>query len=252
MLFRPALRITILAALIAIPAVTQPAYAQQQAAITPVAQSGQLTVDRIYGPPSLSGHLTRGIAWSPDGKRLSYLDAKGGGKDGKTELWALDPSTGERSRLISSDKLESIFPAPASKQSQATGAGRHAASQYQWAPNGQALLFDGSDALAWFDLKTQTGRVLVSGKEELTDVKISPDSKFVSFIRDHNIWLVSTADGQERSFTTGGTEPVRKGELDWVYPGRTGDVHRVLVVAGFFGDRLFGDERKRRLRNFRW
>ena len=218
MLFRPALRITILAALIAIPAVTQPAYAQQQAAITPVAQSGQLTVDRIYGPPSLSGHLTRGIAWSPDGKRLSYLDAKGGGKDGKTELWALDPSTGERSRLISSDKLESIFPAPASKQSQATGAGRHAASQYQWAPNGQALLFDGSDALAWFDLKTQTGRVLVSGKEELTDVKISPDSKFVSFIRDHNIWLVSTADGQERSFTTGGTEPVRKGELDWVYP----------------------------------
>ncbi|MGB7437765.1 MAG: S9 family peptidase, partial [Candidatus Acidiferrum sp.] len=120
--------------------------------------------------------------------------------------------------LITSDKLDSIFPAPPSKQSQATGAGRHAASQYQWAPNSEALLFEGPDALAWFDLKTQSGRVLVSSKEEMSDVKISPDSKYVSFVRDHNLWLVSTADGKERAFTTGGTEKVRKGELDWVYP----------------------------------
>jgi len=217
--FRPALRITILTALIAVPAITTPpAHARQKAAAAPAPQAGELTIDRIYGQPSLSGRPTRGIAWSPDGKRLTYLNTKGAGKEAKTELWTLDPATGERSMLISSDKLESIFPAPPAKQSQATGAGRHAASQYQWAPNGEALLFDGSDALAWYDLKTQTGRVLVSGKEDLTDVKISPDSKYVSFIRDHNIWLVSTEDGKERAFTAGGTEQGRKGELDWVYP----------------------------------
>ncbi|MGB7495738.1 MAG: DPP IV N-terminal domain-containing protein [Candidatus Acidiferrum sp.] len=181
-------------------------------------QSGELTVDRIYSQPSLSGRLTRGIAWSPDGKRLTYLESKGAGKEMKTELWAMDLASGRRSVLITSDKLDSIFPAPPSKQSQATGAGRHAASQYQWAPNSEALLFEGPDALAWFDLKTQSGRVLVSSKEEMSDVKISPDSKYVSFVRDHNLWLVSTADGKERAFTTGGTEKVRKGELDWVYP----------------------------------
>ncbi len=216
MSFRSARRITIVAAFAIVATIPEPAHARQAAA--PAAQSGELTIDRIYGQPSLSGRLTRGIAWSPDGKRLTYLDTKGTGKDAKTELWSMDPSTGERSLLISSDKLESIFPAPATKQSQATGAGRHAASQYQWAPNNEALLFDGTEALAWFDLKSQTGRVLVSGKEELTDAKISPDSKYVSFVRDHNLWLVSTSDGKERAFTTGGTEPVRKGELDWVYP----------------------------------
>lgn len=198
-------------------AVTVAQTAMAQAPAT-AAKSGELTVDRIFSQPSLSGRLTRGIAWSPDGKRLTYLDTKGSGKDAKTELWALDTATGERSLLISADKLENIFPAPASKPSQATGAGRRAPSQYQWAPNGNALLFEGPNALAWFDLKAQSGRVLVSGKEELTDTKISPDSNYVSYVRDHNLWLVSTADGKERAFTTGGNEKLRKGELDWVYP----------------------------------
>jgi dipeptidyl-peptidase-4 len=183
-----------------------------------VSQPGELTVDRIFGQPSLSGRLTRGLAWSPDGKRLTFLDTKGAGKDAKTELWSLDPSSGERTVLISSDKLQSIFPAPPTRQSQATGAGRRAPSQYQWSPNSDAILFEGPNALAWFDLKSQSGRVLVSSKEELSDVKISPDAKYVSFVRDHNLWLVSTADGKERPFTTGGNEKLRKGELDWVYP----------------------------------
>ena len=60
--------------------------------------------------------------------------------------------------------------------------------------------------------------MLVSGKEDLSDTKISPDGKYVSFVREHNLWLVSTADGKERALTAGGTEEVRKGELDWVYP----------------------------------
>ncbi|MGB7436004.1 MAG: hypothetical protein WBW49_11365, partial [Candidatus Acidiferrum sp.] len=57
-------------------------------------QSGELTVDRIYSQPSLSGRLTRGIAWSPDGKRLTYLESKGAGKEMKTELWAMDLASG--------------------------------------------------------------------------------------------------------------------------------------------------------------
>ena len=191
-------------------------FAQQASA--PAVQAGQLTVDRIYSQPSLSGRLTRGIAWAPDGKRLTYLDTQGTGKDAKTELWAMDLASGQLSVLIPSDKLDTIFPASAAKQSQATGAGRHAPSQYQWAPNGEGLVFEGPDALAWYDLKTQTGRVLVSSKEEMSDVKISPDSRYVSFVRNHNVWVVGIADGKERAITTGGIEKLRKGELDWVYP----------------------------------
>ena len=177
-----------------------------------------LTVERIYSQPSLSGQLTRGLAWMPDSKGVSYFETKGRGKEAKTELWVMDATTGERRLLVPSDKLESILPAEPARATQATGLGRHPPSQYQWSPDGAALLFQGPTALVWFDLKTQTPRTLVSGKAGIADPKISPDGKFVSFVRDHNVWLVNAADGKERAVTQGGTEEIRKGELDWVYP----------------------------------
>ena len=181
-------------------------------------QLRELTVDRIFGQPSLSGHLLRGITWSPDGRRLAYLDTKGTGKEAKTELWTLDAATHEKTLLVPADKLESMLPAAPGAQTQATGAGRRPPAQFAWAPNGGALLFEGPESLAWYELKSESGRVLVTGKEELSDVKISPDGKFVSFLRDHNIWFVPVTGGKERALTTGGTEEIRKGELDWVYP----------------------------------
>ncbi len=184
----------------------------------PTGAGKALTVERIYSQPSLSGRLTRGLAWTPDSKQLSYFETKGLGKDSKTELWTMDAASGERRPLVGSDKLESILPAETARTTQATGLGRRAPSQYQWAPDGTGILFQGPTALAWLDLKTQTARTLVSAKAAIADPKISPNGRYVSFVRDHNLWLVAVADGNERAVTQGGTEEIRKGELDWVYP----------------------------------
>src|SRR5713226_8424419 len=177
-----------------------------------------LTIECIYAQPSLSGRLTRGLAWTPDGKRISYFETKGSGKEAKTELWVIDAASGERRLLVAADKLESILPVDTSRPTQATGLGRRAPSQYQWAPDGAGILFEGPTALAWLDVKSQIGRTLVPGKAGIADPKISPDGRYVSFVRDHNLWLVGVADGHERAITQGGTEEIRKGELDWVYP----------------------------------
>jgi len=184
----------------------------------PATAGKALTVERIYSQPSLSGRLTRGLAWTADGKQLSYFETKGLGKEAKTELWAMDAASGERRLLVAADKLETILPAETSRPTQATGLGRRAPSQYQWAPDGAGILFQGPTALAWLDVKSQTGRTLVSGKAAIADPKISFDGRYVSFVRDHNVWVVNLADGKERAITQGGTEEIRKGELDWVYP----------------------------------
>jgi dipeptidyl-peptidase-4 len=178
-----------------------------------------LTVKRIYSQPSLSGKPTRGVQWTPEGKSISYLETTGEGQDAKTELWAIDATSGRRRMLVSAEKMAAMLPAaPKGKDTQTTGLGRRPPSQYQWAPGGEALLFVGANALAWYDLKKQESRVLVQGKDGLADVKISPDGKYVSFVRDHDVFVVSVADGKDRAVTEGGTEQVRKGELDWVYP----------------------------------
>ncbi len=139
----------------------------------PTGAGKPLTVERIYSQPSLSGRLTRGLAWTPDSKQLSYFETKGLGKDSKTELWTMDAASGERRPLVGSDKLESILPAETARPTQATGLGRRAPSQYQWAPDGTGILFQGPTALAWLDLKTQTARTLVSAKAAIAPMAMS-------------------------------------------------------------------------------
>jgi dipeptidyl-peptidase 4 len=196
----------------------------------------KLTVQRIYSEASLSGHTLRGMAWTPDGKQISFLEAKRSGGEGAAEdrvqngrqaklkkennadLWIVDASSGERRVLIPGGQLASMLPENPSAPSQATGLGRHAPADYQWAPDGAALLFQGPNVLVWFELKSKSPRTLVSGKATLADPKISPDGKSVSFVRDHNLWLVNIADGTEHAITRDGVEEIRKGELDWVYP----------------------------------
>jgi dipeptidyl-peptidase-4 len=193
-------------------------FARFSAAQQPAGAGKALTVERIYSQPSLSGRLTRGLAWTPDSKLLSYFETKGTGKETKTELWGMDAASGERRLLVEADKLDAILPTDTSRPTQATGLGRRPPSQYQWAPDGTGILFQGPTALAWLDTKSQAGRTLVSGNAAIRDPKISPDGRFVSYVRDHNLWLVSVADGKERALTQGGTEEIRRGELDWVYP----------------------------------
>jgi len=196
------------------------------AAIGPVAKAAppraergkELTVARIYGGPSLSGHLAHALEWSPDGKELTFLEAERSSAGWRPALWAMNASNGEKAVLVSGEKLGQVLPANPGPASQATGLGRHPPAQYEWAPDGSALLFADPTSLSWFDLKTQTPRTLVSGKEPIGDPKISPNGRYVSFIRDHNLYSVDVKDGKEHALTTGGTEAIRKGELDWVYP----------------------------------
>src|SRR6266478_6843431 len=194
--------------------------AQPPQAQAPAPTGGVLTVERIYSQPSLSGHLTRGIAWTPDGKKLSFFRdiPPGRAQKARSELWIMDATSGQGQLLLSAEKLETVLPAEAEKTTQATGLGRRAPSQYEWAPDGSAIVFHSSTALAWFDLKTETSRALLSGKETIADAKISPDGHYISFVRGHNLWLVSVSDGKQRRLTQNGTEEIREGELDWVYP----------------------------------
>src|SRR5260370_32853547 len=138
--------------------------AQPPQAQAPAPTGGVLTVDRIYSEPSLSGHLTRGIAWTPDSKQISFFESNATGKAGRTELWTVDVASGQRRVILSAEKLESLLPADAEQSTQATGLGRHPPAEYQWAPGGGALLFQGPTSVAWFYLKTQVSLTPGSGE----------------------------------------------------------------------------------------
>jgi dipeptidyl-peptidase 4 len=177
-----------------------------------------LTVERIYGAPSLSGYLTHGVEWAPDGKRISYLEGEGSG----AAMWTMDVATGQRKILVKPDVLESAMPPEETKAIQSTGLGRLQAENYFWSPSGDALLFAGSNSLVLLDLKAMAPKPLVkpsvNGGHDIEDPKFSPDGQWVSFVRDSNLWVVNVATGKTSALTTGGSEEILKGQLDWVYP----------------------------------
>ena len=190
---------------------------------------GALTVERIYSYPSLSGRVLHDTVWSPDGKLLTYLSDETDA--GGPQIWAVDAVTGQRHVLVDNQHLRSILLPPASR-GQTTGLGRLTPAQYLWSPDGKALLFISAQELFWYDLATQTSRRLVTAPQSaqsgdgeagetsatIDDAKISPDGRWVSFLRAHDVWVVSVAGGPPRQITHGGSEERRNGELDWVYP----------------------------------
>ena len=189
---------------------------------SPPAEAG-LSIEKIYAGPALSLPLARGVAWSPDSKLLSFLQTTG--TPPKTDLWAVDPSRplDPPRLLVDSDRLRELMPPSRRRDTQATGLGRVAPTRYVWAPSSKALLFIGDDDLYWYDLETRAARRLLADRPEdeateIADAKISPNEKWVSFIRDHDLWLVELASGRELQLTRNGSEDLRHGELDWVYP----------------------------------
>jgi dipeptidyl-peptidase 4 len=184
--------------------------------------SKQLTVERIWGQPSLSGSLTSGVQWSPDGKRLSYFHRTGEGREAQNELWVLDVATGERRALVPAAKLEQMTPPRPSAPAQRTGLGRIVPQRYRWAPDGAALLFVARGHLYWYDIAAGTSRALVTGDDAVTDPKVSPDGHWVSFVREYDLWVVEVASGRQRQLTEAGREEQRNAQLDWVYPEELG------------------------------
>ncbi len=190
--------------------------------VVPARGQKELTVERIYGQPSLSGSQIRGIQWSPDGKMVGYEQAAGKGSEAVAEIWAMDVATGERRTLLSAVQIRAVVTQPAKQEAmrvtQATGGGRNGRRRYAWAPNGEAMLYIAAGNLYWFDVKTGSGKALTSSKRPAEDPKISPNGRWVSFVRDYDLWVVEVATGKERRITRGGSEEVRNGALDWVYP----------------------------------
>ncbi|MFZ0582782.1 MAG: S9 family peptidase [Candidatus Acidiferrales bacterium] len=178
-----------------------------------------LTLQRLFSPPFLFGRQTQGIEWAPDGKELSYLDRQGAGRDAATELWTMNASTGERKVLVNATTLKEVMQPEKVKTTQATGLGRVQADNYLWAPAGNSLLFIGSNSLVLLDLHSMTSKpIIASSEQEIEDPKFSPDSKWISFSRSANLFAVNIASGETKTLTSGGSEEVLKGKLDWVYP----------------------------------
>ncbi|MBV8675455.1 MAG: S9 family peptidase [Acidobacteriaceae bacterium] len=90
-------------------------------------------------------------------------------------------------------------------------------TDFAWAPGDRAVLLITPVSLVWLDLENGRARNMTSGTEAIDDVRVSPNGRYVTFIRDHALWLSDISSGAMRRLTPAGSAEIREGEPDWPY-----------------------------------
>lgn len=177
-----------------------------------------LTPERVFTGASLNGPTARGVAFSPDGKLVTYLRPKA--EDGNVlDLWAAPTDGGEPFRLIDARALS---PEP-TQLSEAEFARRDrmritesGVVEYQWDSQGRSILvpLDGDLWLAPRDRSAP--RRLTRTEADEVAARVSPKGKWVSFVRDQDLWLLDPATGDERALTTDGQDLITNASADFI------------------------------------
>ena len=175
------------------------------------AAAEELTLERLFQSPSLSGPSPRMLKLSPDGRLATLLRNRAEDRD-RFDLWAVDTATGEARMLVDSLKLGSgaeLSEEEKMRRERARIAGTKGIVGYQWAPDGRSLLvpLDGDLFLAGLD---GTVRRLTETPATELDAQVSETGRFVSFVRDQNLHVLDTGSGQARALTADGG-----GTLSW-------------------------------------
>jgi dipeptidyl-peptidase 4 len=184
-------------------------------AADPVTPSKPVTVDQIYRQEQAT-RPPDGIAWSPDGTRLSYIADNG-------DLIGVEGATGKTEVLVDHDKMKTLNP-PVTSEHDLNNRARYKESSYSWVPDSKHLLFDADGQLWFYDLGTRTGLQIAStGAGSGDDPKFSPDGAYLSYVRDHNLYTHKLRDSSTAyRLSDSQSGNVLDGEVDWVYEEELG------------------------------
>jgi dipeptidyl-peptidase 4 len=179
-----------------------------------VGQQKELTLEDLFHPDrkvSFEGTAPIGFKWLMDGEHyVERVDEAG------SPLAKVNARTGERSRFFDSSRLETAF-------SELPGIDRDAArktvqaANFITAPDEKGLLMYHDNDIFHYSLADDRLVRLTSSAELEKEAAYSPDGNSVAFVRGNNLFVASTAGGQEKQLTQDGSEKLLNGILDWVY-----------------------------------
>ena len=197
------------------------------------AQSGQLTVDRIYGKNEFKAE-SFSMQWLSDGsyERLETMkelesdnktsDAKDKDKQDAApplrKIIRYNPLSGDAEIMVESSALKPKEPAaPLS------------IDDYAWSADEKQLLIFTNSKRVWrtnsrgdywvYNIKSGSLKQLGRGFAEssLMFAKFSPDSRRVAYVHQNDIWLETIDTGAIRRLTRRESDKVINGAFDWVY-----------------------------------
>ena len=130
-------------------------FAVALAAVPNAAHADELTLERLFAAPDLSGPTLRGAKISPDGRLIAYLKARDDDKD-RFDLWAFDIAKREHRQLVDSRTLAGADKALSAEEEARRERQRTAALsgivEYSFAPVSHQLLIPLNVDLYLYDI----------------------------------------------------------------------------------------------------
>ncbi|NNC48079.1 MAG: prolyl oligopeptidase family serine peptidase [Sphingomonas sp.] len=185
--------------------------------VTTPAMAEDLTLEAVFGSPSLDGPSPRAMKLSPDGTLLTMLRPREDDRE-RYDLWALDTSSGEWRMLVDSEEVGTgaeLSEAEKMQRERARIGSLKGIVAYDWAPDGQSLLvpLDGDLYLAGRDGSVQ--RLTDTAEGELNPT-ISPKGGYVSFVRDRRLYVGALGEEPQPITPIEDNENVYWGEAEFV------------------------------------
>jgi dipeptidyl-peptidase-4 len=183
------------------------------------AQARDLSIERIFSSPSLSGVPMRSVAFSPDGERVTFLQGKAQDKD-QFDLWQYHIKTGKKQILVDSKVLqpdgEQLSAEEKARRERQRTASFKGIVEYSWSKDGSQILFPLSGNLFVYKLENGSVQQITDSDDFDTDARFSPAGQYVSFIRQQNIYVVNITTKQSKQLTFDGKDTLKNGMAEFV------------------------------------
>lgn len=173
--------------------------------------SGLLSLEAVAHPTrriQIASQPATRLDWAPDG---SLIQTRREGD--QVTLLRMDPKQWISTALLKADALQAALVAAGATDAAARSAlGR---GSFTWTKDHGAFLVSVAGDL--FRVEVQAGQARRLAPGPLDEASFSPDGQQVAYLRGNDLYRVEVATGRETRLTTGGSETVFNGRLDWVY-----------------------------------
>ncbi len=181
------------------------------------ATAERLTLDRLHADPALSGPGVRNLRVSPDGARVTFLRGRPDNQY-QLDLWEYNMKDKTTRKLVDSKVLvpnETLSSEEQARRERARTASYQGIVNYSWSPDGKQLLVPIASDLYLVDVtKPEAARKVATGS--VADPKISPKGRYLSFVRNQNLFVIDLASGAEKQLTKDGGGTIFNGEAEFV------------------------------------
>ncbi|MBT5186128.1 MAG: prolyl oligopeptidase family serine peptidase [Kordiimonadaceae bacterium] len=178
----------------------------------------KLTIKQITENGSLNGAVPRGLKFSPDGERVTFL--KSSADDSRVlDLWEYNINDKSSRVLVKASNItggnEEISEEERGRRERMriTNLG---IVDFSWSKDASKLLFPlGGDLYQYSLENSETSRLTDDPAYEI-DSRFSPQGNFVSYIEGNNIHIVNVSNKEHKQLTTSSSPTIKNGVAEFV------------------------------------